>query len=159
MNDERKTDHSVRRRLTPQEVLVMAVQVTLLMTVVSYRPLARLGLGEFEARHGSWPEFVVAGVLLVLVRIAYLRFFRREQTREEIGALREDIRSGRMKRMSLAARCVWLLLALALVSGGTLAGPAWQRAARHRRADVPSVRGGGARRRAVSRKLRATQPA
>jgi hypothetical protein len=126
MNDERKSSHSVRRRLTPEEVLVMAVQVTLLMAVVWYRPLARLGLADFEARHGAWPEFVAAGVLLVLVRTAYLRFFRRAQTREEIAALREDIRSGRMKRMSLAARCVWLLLALGLLSGGTLMGPGGQ---------------------------------
>ena len=123
MNDERRSRRSVRRRLTPEKVLVMAIEICLLTAVLSYQPLARLGLAGFEARHGLWPEIVAWGVLLVLVKSAYLHFFRREEVRAKLVTLREDIRSGRMKRMSLAARCGTLLLALALVVGGSLMGP------------------------------------
>jgi hypothetical protein len=123
VNDERNSRRSMRRRWTLEEVLVMAVEVSLLMAVIWYRPLAHLGLAGFEARHDTWPEFVAAGVLLMLVRSAYLHFFRRQENRAELAALRADILSGRMKRMSLAARCVALLLALTLLVGGTLMGP------------------------------------
>lgn len=123
MHDERASRRSRRRRLTPEKVLVTAVEMTVFTAMVWYQPLGRLGLADFEARHGLWPDIVAAGVLLLLVKWAYLRFFRREETQAEVAALRADILSGRMRRMSLAARCSFLLLGLALVIGGTLMGP------------------------------------
>jgi hypothetical protein len=124
MNDERESRRSMRRRWTLRNVLNIAIQVSWLWAFIWYQPLAHLGLASFEARHGLLPEIVAASVLSVLVKSAYLHFFRREETRAEHAALRADIRSGRMKRMPLAARCVVLFLTLAMVIGGTLLGPA-----------------------------------
>jgi hypothetical protein len=124
MNDQRNSRGWPRRRWTPRAALEIGVEVGVFVALVSYSPLARLGLADFEARHGLWPEILVAGALLVLAKVAYLRFFRREEVHAELAALRADIVSGRLKRMPLGARCGALLLALALVIGGSLMGPA-----------------------------------
>src|SRR5262245_18607793 len=105
----------MRRQWTPAGVLWIAIDVGLLTAAVWYRPLARIGFADFDARHGTWANIDAVGLLLGLAKTVYRHFFRREQTRAEMAALRDDIRSGRLKRMSLAARCGALLFALALV--------------------------------------------
>jgi hypothetical protein len=123
MNGEPNSPRSMHRRLTAGNVLSIAINASLVAAAVWYRPLAHLGLADFDARHGAWADFVAVAVLLGLAKTVYTFVVRREKTRAEMTALRADIVSGRLKRMSLAKRCTALLLALALVVGGSLMGP------------------------------------
>ena len=110
-----------RRKLTlarSLELLALAVAIGL---AAGYTPFARVfGFEGFEQRHGIWPEFVIVAVGSSLIRSLYTFLFRREQQRAEQAAWREAIVQGRLKRMSLAGRSVLLLLAVALVVGGSL---------------------------------------
>jgi len=100
------------------EIVLLAVAICL---VALYAPFARLfGFEGFEQRNGLWPEFVITATLSAVVKSLYGWLFRREQERAERTALREAIVSGRMKRMSLAGRSVFMLFAVALVVGGSL---------------------------------------
>jgi hypothetical protein len=100
------------------ELVALAVAIWL---VTLYTPFARVfGFEGFEQRHGVLPEIVIICVAFAVVKWLYGFLFRREQQRAERAALREAIVQGRMKRMSLAGRSVFMLLALALVVGGSL---------------------------------------
>jgi hypothetical protein len=94
--------------------------------VVYYRPFANLlGIEAFEMHHGVWPEIaILSGVLMVLMALkeVYLWILRRSEQRAEFASRREALLQGRVKRMSLAARCIFLLGALALVSLGWFPG-------------------------------------
>lgn len=121
MNGEHDANGPVRPRWWDlRQLLLLVIDVGLVGLVLWTRPLARLGLEEFETRHGSWPEFVFAGVLLVLVRWAYLRYIGLEQHRAGWAAALQEMRTNPPKRMSLLGRSMGLLIALALVIAGSL---------------------------------------
>ena len=121
MND-RPRPGSMRRPRTFGRAVSASIEIALVVGAVWYRPLARLGYGDFEARHGAWTNIAAVAAVLMLAKTFYHFVWRREQTRAEMAALRADIVSGRLKRMSLAGRCTILAFALALVAGGSLMG-------------------------------------
>jgi hypothetical protein len=112
----------MRRPWTLGKALWAGIEIGLLAGAVWYRPLARIGLGDFEARHGAWTNIAAVALVAMLAKTLYHFVWRPQQTRAEMAALRADIVSGRLKRMSLAARCTLLAFALALVAGGSLMG-------------------------------------
>jgi hypothetical protein len=71
---------------------------------------------SLEERHAFWAQLVP--VWVVVLPCLYL--FRRKQRLAETQAYREDLRLGRMRRMSLASRCAVILMALGLVVTGSL---------------------------------------
>ena len=110
-----------RRRLGVAGALELVALAIAIGLVARYTPFARVfGFEGFEQRHGLWPEFVITATLHSVVKSLYGLLFKREQQRAERAALREAIVQGRMKRMSLTGRSLLMLLALALVVGGSL---------------------------------------
>jgi len=100
--------------------------MTALCLVIVCTPFARLfGFESFEARHGGLMlEVVIYSVICIVVETLYLSLFRRKQMGLELAETREAIASGRIKRMSLAARWLFLSFFLALVLLGSIAsGP------------------------------------
>ena len=71
---------------------------------------------RFDARHNFWAELTPIWV----VCISFPLFFRRKARLAEQAAFREDLRQGRVKRMSLASRSAVMLVSLALVVMGSL---------------------------------------
>jgi len=101
--------------------LLLTIEISLMLAAALLQPLAHLGLADFEARHGAWPELVSAGAVLILARWIYLHFFRREEMRADYEArLQELHETGGPKRMSLTARSAFLIFSLALVIAGSL---------------------------------------
>jgi hypothetical protein len=87
--------------------------------VVYYRPFANLlGIEAFEVHHGVWPEVAILCGALIGLEAVYLLIFRRSEQLTEFASLKEALLQGRVQRMSLATRCIFLLGALALVSLG-----------------------------------------
>jgi hypothetical protein len=87
--------------------------------VVYYRPFANLlGIEAFEVHHGVWPEIAILCGALIGLEAVYLLIFRRSEQLTEFASLKEALLQGRVQRMSLATRCIFLLGALALVSLG-----------------------------------------
>ena len=91
------------------------------------RPFAHFlpGLRAYERIHGDWPEFTILITVWALVKTIHLFGFRREERRAEMAAIKDDIQSGRRKRMSFTARWLFMLCVLGMVSLGWFgAGPA-----------------------------------
>ena len=65
----------------------------------------------FEARHTFWADLIPIWVVCIALPL----FFRRKARLAEQAAFREDLREGRVKRMSLASRSAVMLVSLALV--------------------------------------------
>ena len=110
-------------RLTKPFTLRRWIRLTILsaanVLVIYYRPFANLlGIEAFEVHHGVWPEVAILCGALIVLEAVYLRIFRRSEQLAEFASLKEALLQGRVKRMSLAARCIFLLGALALVSVG-----------------------------------------
>ena len=99
------------------------------MLVVFYRPLAHLSAFQtFEERHGGYLfDDTVYIALWVIGKALYLYFFRRGQGAAERAVVREALRQGRVRRMPLAARWLFILCFLGLVILGWMA-PAPHRA-------------------------------
>jgi hypothetical protein len=110
-------------RLTKPFTLRRWIRLTILSAanglVVYYRPFANLlGIEAFEVHHGVWPEVAILCGALIVLKTVSLLIFRRSEQLAEFASLKEALLQGRVKRMSLAARCIFLLGALALVSVG-----------------------------------------
>jgi len=90
-----------------------------------YRPFAHLpGFQSFEERHGGYNFDVGAFfVIWIIGKSLYLYFFRRGRGAAERAALRDALRHGRVKRMPLAARWLFILSFLGLVILGWSAPP------------------------------------
>jgi hypothetical protein len=71
---------------------------------------------SLEERHGFWAQLVPVWIVV----FPFLYFFQRKQRLAEMQAYREDLRQGRLRRMSLASRCAVILIALGLVVTGSL---------------------------------------
>lgn len=82
-----------------------------------YMPFARLfGFESFEARHGGGLfDFGIFIVLWSIGKALYLYVFRRRESAAELAAAKDAVAHGRMKRMSLAARWLFIVCTLALV--------------------------------------------
>lgn len=93
------------------------------LLVLRYTPFARVfGFESFEARHGGYIfEFSIYMAAWVVGKSIYLYFFRREQQATERAAFRDALRHGRVKRMSFAARWLFILCTLGLVLLGWIA--------------------------------------
>jgi hypothetical protein len=121
MSERRNVSGSTRSRWVLNPPGYVAIEIAAMAAAAVFKPLAHLGLADFEARHGEWPEVVVVGLCFVVARWAYIHFFQREQFRSEWDARLKLLREGRgPRRMSLAARASCLLLALALVTAGSI---------------------------------------
>jgi hypothetical protein len=94
--------------------------------VLRYTPFARVfGFESFEARHGSYMlDSLIYMAAWVVGKSIYSYFFRREQQATELAAFKDALRYGRVKRMSFAARWLFILCTLSLVIFGWIAsGP------------------------------------
>ena len=84
--------------------------------VIYFRPFTSLfGLESFERQHGTWVEVAILCAALIVSKTVYLWGFRRRAQLAELAIVKTNLRQGRISRMSLAARCTLLLLALGLV--------------------------------------------
>ena len=112
-----------RRRPRKRWGLSNALFLVAVVLVVYFQPFAHLfaGLAAYERIHGEWLEVAILAAAWALAQTIYLFGFRRDQRRAEMAALREDILSGRMKRLSLLPRGALLIGTLALVSLGVYA--------------------------------------
>lgn len=72
---------------------------------------------SFHDQHAFWAELVPIWIACVSLML----FFRRHQGRRaDDAAYREDLRQGRLKRMSLRSRSVVMLVSLVLIVGGSV---------------------------------------
>jgi hypothetical protein len=71
---------------------------------------------RFDARHNFWAELTP----IWMACLTFPLFFRRKARLAEQAAFREDLRQGRVKRMSLASRSAVMLVSLGLVVTGSL---------------------------------------
>jgi hypothetical protein len=113
---------TLRKRITLLGWIWLTITSAAYVLVVYYRPFANLlGIEAFEVHHGVWPEVAILCGTLIVLKAVYLRIFRRSEQRAEFASLKEALLQGRVQRMSLATRCIFLLGALALVSVGWFA--------------------------------------
>lgn len=106
--------------------LETALLLTGSLLVLRYAPFARVfGFKSFEARHGGYQfDFYIYMAAWVIGKSIYLYFFRRKQLATERAVYRDALRRGRVKRMSFAARWLFILGTLGLVIFGWIAsGP------------------------------------
>lgn len=93
------------------------------LLVLRYAPFAHVfGFEAFEARHGGYMlDVSVYNAVWIVGQSIYLYLFRRKQMAAESAAFRDDLRHGRVKRMSFAARWLFILFTLGLVVLGWIA--------------------------------------
>lgn len=118
MQTNHKPDHPRLRRLWTLDLWMFLAGSAL---VIYFRPFAQLfpGLEAYESIHRStWLEIAIYATAWALVKTIYLWGFRRGEQRRDFAAIKEDIETGRMKRISFAARWIFILFMLALVSLG-----------------------------------------
>jgi hypothetical protein len=101
----------------------LALTLTGALLVLRYTPFAHVpGSASFEARHGGYMfDFYVYMAVWVVGKSIYLYCFRRKQQAAELAAVKDALRHGRVKRMSFAARWLFILGMLGLVVLGWLA--------------------------------------
>src|ERR1700691_5821721 len=104
-----KADESSLRqyRRRPGRWVELAFFLAGAVLVNLYGPFAHVfGIESFEARH---PKLLVENWIYVGIWIVgktlYLVLFRRAEEVTEFAAVKQDLLHGRVKRMSLAARC------------------------------------------------------
>ncbi len=86
--------------------------------VILYTPFAYVfGSESFEARHG----YAIYIVSWIVGKSLYLYVFRRKESAAELAAAKDAVRHGRAKRMSFAARWLFILCILGVVSLGWFA--------------------------------------
>lgn len=111
--------HRLEKPFTLRRWIWLTILSAANVFVVYYRPFANLpGIEAFEVHHGIWPEVAILSGVLIVLKAVYLGIFRRSEQRAEFASLKEALLQGRVQRMSLAIRCIFLLGALALVSLG-----------------------------------------
>ena len=119
MSDEHSEDKGAQRIRFWKDGAVGLIEIAL---VIAGSLLLRFILSHFswfqklEEHHRFWTELVP----IWLVVIPFLYFFRRKHRLAENQAYSEDLRQGRVKRMSLVSRCVVILFTLGLVVTGSL---------------------------------------
>jgi hypothetical protein len=97
----------------------LAVMGAAYLLAAHYRPFAHLfDFTAFEERHGDWPEILLTLTVLIALKAIYLRAFRHSTSRTELEALKQQMAQGRLKRLPLSVRSVFLLCMLSLVSLG-----------------------------------------
>jgi hypothetical protein len=111
-----------RKRITLLGWIWLTMLSAANVLVLFYRPFANLlGIEAFEVHHGVWPEVAILCGALIVLKAVYLQIFRRSEQLTELASFKEALLQGRVLRMSLATRCIFLLGALALVSVGWFA--------------------------------------
>jgi hypothetical protein len=93
------------------------------LLVIYFRPFAHLfgGVDAQERMYGAWLEVAIFCAAWALAKTIYLFGFRRNEQRLEMAAIKEEVRSGRMKRMPLLTRAALLIGMLALLGLGSRA--------------------------------------
>lgn len=93
------------------------------VVVIFYTPFARVfGFESFEARHGgSMLDFSIYMALWIVGKSIYLHLFGRGRIAAEMAAFKDELRHGHVKRMSFAARWLFILCVLGLVCLGWVA--------------------------------------
>jgi len=95
------------------------------LLVIFYRPLAHVSaFRAFEERHGGYllDDFVFVAISSV-GQFLYMHFFRRGEWAADQAALRGALRQGRVKRIPLWARWLFILCFLGLIVLGWMAPP------------------------------------
>jgi hypothetical protein len=119
---------SWRRRRSLGEWIELALLLAGFLFFLYYRPFAHMpGFQSFEERHGGYKfdadAYFVIWSTWIICKSLYLHFFRRGQGAAERAALRDALRHGRVKRMPLWARWLFILCFLGLVILGWTAPP------------------------------------
>lgn len=112
-----------RRRHSRGEWVAFVLFLAGFLFCLYYRPFAHLpGFESFEERHGGY-NFDVGVYFIgwILGKSLYLYYFRREKVAGERAAFTNALRHGRVKRMPLAARWLFILCFLGLVILGWMA--------------------------------------
>jgi hypothetical protein len=110
------------RRFTRLQWIELTITSVAAALVVYYQPFANfLGIESFELQHGVWPEAAILCIALIVLKAVYLWMFRRSEQLAEVASIKEALLRGRVQRMPLATRCIFLMTALALVSLGWFA--------------------------------------
>jgi hypothetical protein len=119
MSDEH-TDHAQSQRTLawdhPVSLLMLLVPTMLFAALVQFSFAHFSWFQRFEERHGFWTVLLFGWA----VTLPILFIFRRKQRIADQLQFREDLRAGRVQRMSLATRCAVMLTSLGLVVTGTL---------------------------------------
>ena len=118
MSDEHTDGAPSQRTLTWDHPIstLMAVALMMLFGALVQFSFAHLSwFQRLEERHGFWTQLLFAWASLPIIFI-----FRRRQRIKDQLRFREDLRAGRVKRMSLATRCTVMLISLSMVVGGSL---------------------------------------
>ena len=118
MSDEHPDHAQPQRTLASDHPVSISITVALMMLFAALVQFSFSHLAWFqrlEERHGFWTQllFVWAGLPIMFV-------FRRRQRITDQLRFREDLRAGRVKRMSVTTRCVVMLTSLAVVVIGSL---------------------------------------
>jgi hypothetical protein len=111
---EEQTDHA-RVWDHPVNILMLLAVMTLFGVLVYFGFAHFSWFQRFEARHGFWTQLLLAWACLPILYI-----FRRKQRIASQLRFRQDLRAGRVPRISFLARCAVMLISLGLVVAGTL---------------------------------------
>ncbi|HEX5460491.1 MAG TPA: hypothetical protein VFX20_11025 [Steroidobacteraceae bacterium] len=114
-----------RRRQSRGEWVELGLFLAGFLLVIYYRPFAHLSaLRAFEERHGGYllDDFFFVAIWSV-GKLLYLHFFRRGEWAADQAAFRGALRQGRVKRMPLWARWLFILCFLGLIILGWTAPP------------------------------------
>jgi hypothetical protein len=118
MSDEH-TDHAQSRRALawdhPVSILITVALMTLFAVLVQFSFAHLPWFQRFEERHGFWTQLLFAWASIPIIFI----FRRRRRITDQL-RFREDLRAGRVKRVSLATRCAVMLISLVIVVYGSL---------------------------------------
>jgi hypothetical protein len=112
---------SQRRRVKERFTIGFLIFMVGGLLVIYFRPFAYIfpGLDAYEGlHHATSLELVIYAMASIFVKAIYLWRFRREEQRQEIELVREDIKRGRITRPSFAVRWLFILCMLTLVSLG-----------------------------------------
>ena len=118
MSDEHTCHAQSRRALAwdhPVSILITVALMTLFGVLVQFSFAHLPWFQRFEERHGFWTQLLFAWASIPIMFI----FRRRRRIMDQL-RFREDLRAGRVMRMSLATRCAVMLIALGMVVGGSL---------------------------------------
>jgi hypothetical protein len=107
------------RKLRWTSWIELAVAGIAYLLAAHYRPFAHwFDFTAFEERHGDWPETLLMLTVLIAAKALYLRLFRHSTLSAELAATKQQVAQGRLKRLPLSVRSVFLLCTLSLVSLG-----------------------------------------
>src|SRR5271168_2325724 len=116
MSDEHTEEKGAQRIRFWKDSGVQLIEMALYLAIVWLLWFILSRFSYFQ-HHFLWAYLLPP---LVVLNLCWRYFYRRKHRLAEEQAYREDLRQGRLKRMSLASRCAVILFALGVVVTGSL---------------------------------------